>query len=127
MTTMSHLRLLSVFLVTSVILAGCSRQVSPVDQQPVEAVLQESAVEIVIPVEQDGQTALDATRQSAEVAYKEYDFGVMVESINGVKADASHYWALYVNDEYAQAGASQMSVKTGDVVRWSLEEIQGGV
>ena len=47
----------------------------------------------------------------------------MVSEINGVAADDKHYWALYVNDEYAIAGASETILKTGDTMQWKYEEI----
>ncbi len=71
----------------------------------------------------DGQSALDLLKESAQVEYQEFDFGVMVASINGVAADEKHYWGLYVNDEYATAGASETILKTGDTMKWVYEEI----
>ena len=71
----------------------------------------------------DGQTALDLLKDSAQVEYQEFDFGVMVTSINGLAADDTHYWALYVNDEYATAGASETVLKVGDTMQWIYEEI----
>ncbi|NCN06691.1 MAG: DUF4430 domain-containing protein [Candidatus Pacebacteria bacterium] len=71
----------------------------------------------------DDQTALDLLKDSAQVEYEEFDFGVMVTGINGVVVDEKHYWALYVNDEYATAGASETILKTGDTMKWVYEEI----
>lgn len=71
--------------------------------------------------------ALQATQARAEVGLKEYDFGSMVESINGQAATNSHYWALYVNDAYAEAAADQIELTAGDTVRWMYEEIQTGM
>jgi len=71
----------------------------------------------------DGQTAFDLLKESAQIEYQEFDFGVMVSEINGVATDDKHYWGLYVNDEYATAGASETVLKSGDTMKWIYEEI----
>lgn len=70
--------------------------------------------------------ALQATQARTEVGLTKYEFGSMVESINGQAADSSHYWALYINNEYAQQAADQTKVAPGDAVLWLYEEIQTG-
>jgi len=79
---------------------------------------------IELEAEADGQTAFDLLRTKASVAYKEYEFGVFIESINGLAGDAGHYWALYINGEYAQAGADQTVLNQGDRIEFRYEEIQ---
>jgi len=79
---------------------------------------------IELEAETDGQTAFDLLRTKASVAYKEYEFGVFIESINGLAGDASHFWAFYVNGEYAQAGADQTIINQGDRIEFRYEEIQ---
>lgn len=110
-------------------LSFSSGQVSPVvpAAQVVEEAIAPSATPTAVSLSfqaiTDGQTALDLLKESAQVEYQEFDFGVMVSSINGVAADDKHYWALYVNDEYAIAGASETILKTGDTMQWKYEEI----
>ena len=82
-----------------------------------------AAVAFSVVATRDGQTALDLLKSSAQVEYEEFDFGVLVSEINGLAADDKHYWALYVNDEYATAGASETVLKTGDTMKWMYEEI----
>lgn len=48
---------------------------------------------------------------------------MFVTSINGVAGDNEHYWAFYVNDEFAQQGVSQTVLEGGDVVKFVYEEI----
>ncbi|NCN82460.1 MAG: DUF4430 domain-containing protein [Candidatus Pacebacteria bacterium] len=91
-------------------------------QQIPEKVM-ETTISLSFAAMTDGQTALDLLKESAQVEYQEFDFGVMVTSINGVAADEKHYWGLYVNDEYATAGASETVLKTGDTMKWIYEEI----
>lgn len=48
----------------------------------------------------------------------EGDFGIMVDTVNGVKADYSvdgAYWAFYVNGEYCSYGIEKQPVLDGDV------------
>ncbi|MFH2022583.1 MAG: DUF4430 domain-containing protein [Patescibacteria group bacterium] len=83
---------------------------------------QQTLIELEADVE--GQTAFDLLKTKASVAYKEYEFGVFIESINGLAGDAGHYWALYVNGEYAQAGADQTVLNQGDRIEFRYEEIK---
>src|SRR5262245_5756460 len=55
---------------------------------------------------QDGKSALQLLQISHQVGIKHYSYGDFVESIDGVKPDSQHFWALYVNDKFAQVGAS---------------------
>ena len=79
---------------------------------------------VVYEVEEDGQNAFELLNSTAEIEYKEYDFGVFVESINGIPSDDQYFWALYVNDAQATTGADQTILQSGDRVEWRYEEIQ---
>ncbi len=71
-----------------------------------------------------GENALELLQAITTVESKQYDFGVFVESINGVKPDEKHFWKLFYNGEEAQVGARDLQTKTGDVIEWKLEAIQ---
>lgn len=73
---------------------------------------------------QDGKNAFELLTAAAAVEFKSYDFGVFVESINGVKPDEKHFWKLYINGAESQVGADKLQTKDGDVVEWKLEEIR---
>lgn len=77
--------------------------------------------------DEEDTNALQATQKRATVELKEYDFGVMVESIDGQKANSEYYWSLYVNDAYGTAGASETTLVPGDKVTWKYEAIQQGL
>ncbi|XP_055329223.1 uncharacterized protein LOC129581939 [Paramacrobiotus metropolitanus] len=48
-------------------------------------------------------------------------FGNLVDSINGVKADASsQYWMLCVNGQFARCGMDTYRLNRGDSVSWKL-------
>lgn len=88
------------------------------DQQPV---ISENYVKYF---GQDGKNAFELLQATTPVEYKQYDFGVFVESINSIKPDKQHFWKLYVNGQEAQVGASSLQTKKGDVIEWRLEEIK---
>lgn len=92
---------------------------------PVTEVIQENtAAQLFFTATQSGQTALELLETKAEVETKDYgDAGMFVTSINGVEGDNEHYWAFYVNDEYAKQGVSQTVLESGDIVKFVYEEI----
>jgi len=71
-----------------------------------------------------GQTALELLTANAKVESKKYDFGVFVESINGLKGNNEHFWALYVNNEKSQTGADTTILQAGDTTSWVFEKIE---
>ncbi|NCN23968.1 MAG: hypothetical protein COU65_03265 [Candidatus Pacebacteria bacterium CG10_big_fil_rev_8_21_14_0_10_42_12] len=127
------LGLIAALLVVSqvgVFTGNSKRDSLPMDQIQTEEVADEAteaSPEPVVAFEfgaiEDDTIAFDLLKESAEVVYDEYDFGVMVTSINGMAADDDHYWALYVNGEYAPAGADATVLATGDTMRWVYEKI----
>ena len=57
----------------------------------------------------------------------ESDYGIMVEYVNGERADYVEdgaYWSLYVNGEYGQYGADAQPVTDGDTYSWVYELAQ---
>lgn len=51
------------------------------------------------------------------------EYGFSIETVDGTSADASQYqyWAIYVNGEYGQYGASTQPVIDGDKFELKLE------
>ncbi len=63
--------------------------------------------------------ALEET-EGLSVDGTESQYGLMIESVNGLTADwnADHaYWCIYVNDERAEYGVDSLPVRDGDVFR----------
>lgn len=90
----------------------------------VEVTQEETNAQILLAADEDGQTALELLTASAAVETKDYgEAGLFVTSINGVAGDNEHYWAFYVNDEYAQQSADQTILKTGDNVKFVYEKV----
>ncbi len=73
---------------------------------------------------QSGQIALELLEANATVETQEFgDAGKFVTSINGLVGNNQNYWAFYLNDEYAQQGASQTILEEGDRVKFVYEAI----
>jgi hypothetical protein len=73
---------------------------------------------------EDGRNALDLLEAGHRVGLKNYTFGDMVNSIDGVEPDAQHFWAFYINGSLAQVGAGSFITKSTDVIEWKLDEIK---
>ena len=71
----------------------------------------------------DGKNALELLKASHQVELKTYSFGDLVIGIDGVAPDASHFWAMYVNGEFSQVGASAYVTKSTDTIKWQMDKI----
>ena len=78
-----------------------------------------------------GSSALDLMNMVAEETDefsfegKESEFGVFVETINGLSNDTgeSRYWSLYVNDKLSVVGAADYIINDGDLIEWRYEQV----
>ncbi len=71
----------------------------------------------------DGKNALELLKASHNVEAKHYSFGDLVTGIDGVMPDANHFWAMYVNGEFSQVGASQYMTKSSDTIKWQIDAV----
>lgn len=122
---------LEIFVIVTII--GIIGIIYAFTQKPVQAPVQVSSQNQEINAEvpqtfeyqgEDGKNALDLLKAKHQVETQHYEFGDFVTSINGVKADSSHFWAMYVNGEMSQVGASAYLTKSTDTIKWQLEKIQ---
>jgi hypothetical protein len=74
--------------------------------------------------EEAGETPFSLLTENTEVKSDQYDFGVFVKAINQQASNSDYYWALYVNEEYAQKAADQIDLNVGDKVEWRWEQVQ---
>lgn len=110
----------------AVIFTGCQTQPQTI-QAPLSepTITQEQTVqEFEFTALEENISAFDLTQQSATVEAQEYEFGTFITSINGVVPPEGSFWALYLNNEKAQTGASELILKAGDVITWKIESIQ---
>lgn len=65
------------------------------------------------------------SKNDIEIKYNNnYDFGVFIESIGGIKnGDEGKYWQYYINDALGDVAADKKNLSNGDVVEWRFEEI----
>lgn len=52
-----------------------------------------------------------------------YSFGDLVTGIDGLKPDSKHFWALYVNGQFSQVGASAYVTKSTDQIKWEVDAV----
>lgn len=69
------------------------------------------------------QPALELVKSQIDLQVKEYDFGLMVEGVNGLIADEKHYWALYHNGDYAKVGIADLKLEKDETIELRYEEI----
>lgn len=61
-------------------------------------------------------------RESFDITFTEYDFGVFVESIDGYKNGTDNkYWQYWINDKLGEVAADKKQVKDGDKIEWKFE------
>lgn len=59
-----------------------------------------------------------AEENDIEIVSKQYDFGVFVQSIDGLESNADMSWIYFINGESGQVAADQMKLKDKDIVEW---------
>lgn len=67
---------------------------------------------------EEGKTAYDILKAKYNVDATTSSFGVMVNSINGLKATSSEFWLYSVNGKTPDVGADKYVTKTGDKIEW---------
>lgn len=73
-----------------------------------------------VDVSQD-ENVLEILKRTKDVETKTYDFGTLVESVEGVvNGTDDKYWTYMVNGEDANIGASEHSVNPGDAIEWKF-------
>lgn len=72
----------------------------------------------------EGKSALDLLQDTGlALEVKTYDFGVLIESINGIKnGDSGNYWLYYVNGEAPMVSADKQKVNPGDKIEFKFEK-----
>lgn len=67
-------------------------------------------------------SVLDLLKRTQTVTTKDYDFGTLVESINGVtNGTDSKYWLYQINGKAADVGASQYKLQDKDIITWEFK------
>lgn len=71
----------------------------------------------------ENATVLDILKESGlKIETKDYDFGVIIESINGKKnGDGGKYWLYSINGKTPMVSADKYLIKEGDKVEFKFE------
>lgn len=56
--------------------------------------------------------------------YEEYDFGIMINSINGIKPEKDEFWKIFINNTEASMGVNSIKVRPEDKITFKLEKIK---
>lgn len=83
----------------------------------------------VFEVETEAEVLYDAIQNVEGFTIDGYegDYGFFITAINGIEPDYEKdgaYWALYVNDEYAELGVSSLPVENGNTYSFKYEVYQ---
>lgn len=68
---------------------------------------------IVITVKTDAKTVGDMLRETSVATGSEGDYGLFVDTVNGIKADwdtDGTYWGFYVDGEYSSVGVDSVDI-----------------
>lgn len=103
-----------------------SERLSRLNLYKEELGIQDATVEIKINVGQE-KTAFEALQKVVKdnnwpLITKQYDFGVLVEGINGKINTKDKAWIFLVNQEAGKMAADKQKVNPGDVVEWKYEK-----
>ena len=75
-----------------------------------------------------GYSLLQATELVASVNATPYGWGYLVDAINGIWSNETHYWLWYCWDgqtnswKFGEVGADQHILQDGETVKWQYEE-----
>lgn len=70
----------------------------------------------------EGESVFDVISKNAQIEFKEYSFGKLIESINGVKNETDNkYWIFYINSEESKVGATEYLLKPNDKIEWRFK------
>ncbi|MFC1687828.1 DUF4430 domain-containing protein [Patescibacteria group bacterium] len=73
-----------------------------------------------------GETALDiltraSLRENFVIDSTRFDFGVMVDAIDGVGGEENRFWLYYVNGNAATVGVDAYVAESGDIIEFRYE------
>jgi len=114
-------------LVVVIITTGCSLQsiTTPTASNEVIVEKPQAETQSIKLTGQDNKTALEILKASHKVGTKSFgELGEFIEEIDGIKPDAKHFWAFYINNESSNVGAGQYTSKASDIIEFKLEEIK---
>ncbi len=122
----------------ALLLSGCLNQTQTIDSQKnlsqvsvqVQIIGKDNVVSFSKQISvQSGTNALTALKTISDlnIESKEYaGMGTFVTAINGVAGDSEYFWALYVNDKFADKAIDKYVLDADTKISWKLEKIDYG-
>lgn len=95
----------------------------PSNQTSAEQMLPQVPSSVIEYQGQDGKNALELLQANHRVDVQHFSFGDLVTGIDGITPDAKHFWAMYVNGQFSQLGASAYATKSTDTIKWQIDAV----
>jgi len=70
---------------------------------------------------EEGKSAYDLLKEKYKVEATEGSFGVMVNSINGLKASTTEFWLFSVNGQQPEVSADKYQTHASDKIIWEYK------
>ena len=100
-----------------------AEDVGELTQEPSNSITEESKL-ISLTASEDNTQAWNLLIDHHQIIYQEYDFGIFLEGIDGLKGNQENFWAIYVNGEKSETGISDIVLNEGDVIEFKYETIE---
>ena len=100
-----------------------AQNVEELSQESLSPIAEEAKL-ITLTADEDNTQAWDLLINSHQIIYQEYDFGIFLEGIDGLKGDQENFWAVYVNGEKSEIGISDTVLNEGDIIEFKYEAIE---
>lgn len=100
-----------------------AEDVGELTQEPSNSITEESKL-ISLTASEDNTQAWNLLIDNHQIIYQEYDFGIFLEGIDGLKGNQENFWAIYVNGEKSATGISDIVLNEGDVIEFKYEAIE---
>lgn len=100
-----------------------AEDVGELTQEPSNSITEESKL-ISLTASEDNTQAWNLLIDHHQIIYQEYDFGIFLEGIDGLKGNQENFWAIYVNGQKSETGISDIVLNEGDVIEFKYETIE---
>ncbi|NIP43365.1 MAG: DUF4430 domain-containing protein [candidate division Zixibacteria bacterium] len=82
---------------------------------------EESGIDTIVLIGQDGRTVFDILLEEHKVDYVESEMGVFIQAIDGIENKAGRFWMYSINGEPGKIACDRASVSEGDTIRWEYK------
>jgi len=108
------------YLILLLLIVACTAPVNEINASVIFEIDGQLGKEFIVT---DPINAFELMRQWFVLEYQEFEFGPMINCINGVCSQEDEYWSLFVNGVYAEKGINQYEITQDIKFSWKLEKI----